>query len=148
MMRVEVGVLMLALLCPMGCAPPWHNGGPLEVVRHGVEGAQVIGDSLSVQGGINWLFAFTDYGVKVCKAEDNEGRTLQLRSYRIFWMKEYRWEAEFTAPSEGATTVSIDLQFFTRSGFQRIRKTLPISRSTNVDYRSQLKGWKSCDSEN
>jgi hypothetical protein len=142
-LTAAAGFSLLLLSCA-GCAPTWHSGDGLDIVRHQITGAQVIEDSLSVQGRISLLCAFTDYGVKVRKAQDNEGRTLEFRSFQIFWAKEYRWEAEFSLPGENATAVVIELEFATRNGKERVQETLPIDRTSRVDYRSMLSGWTPC----
>ncbi len=124
-----------------GCAPRWHSGHDGHVAIHKVESAQVLGDSLSVQGCLS-LLAYSDYGIKLVGCRDDTGRELRLRSTQIFWAKDERFELELDPPSSGAAQIEIDVMFRTRSGTQRIRKTLRLDRSGQTSYTTALRAFE------
>jgi hypothetical protein len=135
-------LFLVALVASLvaGCAPRWHGSRKIKL-RHFVERAVVYEDSLSVQGKVAPLVSVTDYGFRVNEVNDDTGKRLDFRSYNLFWMKELRFEAEFDAPSDSASNVSVDVEFLSRSGRQRIHKVLPIERDAKRDYRTQLRWW-------
>jgi len=125
-----------------GCAPSWHSGGNAGTLTHSVQRAAVYDDSLSIQGRINPVVSLTDYGLKVNRVQDDTNKDLSFRSLQIFWAKELRFEAEFDPPSIAAKQVSVDIEFLSRSGRQRVRSSLAIQRNTRADYRTQLGRWR------
>ncbi len=132
----------LCLLVPLlGCAPAWHTGEERFKVWHTIRRAVVYNDSLSIQGVINPILAFTDYGVKVNEVTDDTGTRLPFRSYQTFWAKELCFELECAAPGPAARTVDIDVAFLTRSGKQVVRKELPVVRGVEPSYATQLRAW-------
>ncbi|MBK9126278.1 MAG: hypothetical protein IPM13_00540 [Phycisphaerales bacterium] len=99
-------------------------------------------DTLSIQGRVNPVVSLTDYGLKVHRLQDDTGTALNFRSFQLFWAKELRFEAEFDPPSLAAKQVSIDIEFVSRSGRQRLRSLLNIERDVPTDYGTQLDGWR------
>ncbi len=142
-MRRRLGpcVVTGVLACASGCGPQWHSGYEMRPMLHYVDEAAVFADEpgcLSVTGSVrtDWVhMAVTDYGVKVDRAEDDTGRKLALQSFQIFWMKDQCFEAVFSAPDPRAKSVSVAFAFTTRSGVQRVTKTLPIERNRTPHYR-------------
>ena len=142
-------ILVAIVLSACGCTTPqWHTGDEAHPLLHEVEYASVFTDqpdTISVTGEIipSWMrFAVTDYGIKVNRAEDDTGRTLALRSFQIFWMKVECFEAVFTAPAPAAKSLNIDFVFTSRSGVQRIVKTLPIRRDVKPSYITMPQRWE------
>ena len=139
MTRIIPVVAMASLL--IGCGPAWHRDSTVRLT-HSIPRAVVYGDSLSLQGVIWPVVSVTDYGVRINEVRDDTGKQLALRSYQLFWMKELRFEAEFDAPTAAATSVNVDMEFLSRSGRQRVKAVLPLSRDTERDYRSQRNRWR------
>ncbi len=138
--RITISSICFCLLFMVGCfTPRWHEGGPSPNL-HTLQRAAVIQDALSIQGRLP-LYGYSDYGVRLNRAVDDQGQELQLKSAAIFWVKEERFELELDPPHPQATQVTIDVSFKTRAGVQRIEKSLPIDRSGRDDYRSELSGW-------
>lgn len=131
---------ILAMSLLVGCAPGWHDGSV--ELRHVICQAAVYGESLSLQGGMAPLVSVTDYGFRVNDVHDDTGKQLALKSFQIFWMKGLFYEAEFDAPAPTAKTVNVDVVFRSRSGNQRIEKTLPIERGLNPNWHTQLRRWQ------
>jgi len=123
----------------------WHGDDVSFRIHHTIDRAAVYADNLSLQGRLNAVRAFTDYGVKVNSAVDDTGKQLDFRSYQLFWMKAMLFELEFEAPSPTAQTVSVDVEFRTRSGKQRVRTTLALDRTGHTGYRTQLGRWQRQD---
>lgn len=139
-------MLAAALTTLNGCSlfnPSWHSGAG-KPLKHYIYHATVLGDSLSVNGEMNGLTAFTDYGIKVYRALDDQDTNLTLKSFQIFWMKALCFEIEFSAPHPDATSVQLDLVFTSRSGLQRIRRTIPIGRDRGEQprYLTRLHRWE------
>jgi hypothetical protein len=124
-----------------GCAPSWHAGSNV-TLSHSLQRAVVYDDSLSLQGRVNPLVSFTDYGLKVHRLQDDTGRSLNFRSFQVFWAKELRFEAEFDSPSPAAKQLSVDIEFVSRSGRQRLQSLLDIERNVPTDYRTHLGSWR------
>lgn len=137
------GLLGAGLLLTLGgCAPGWHRDSHV-LVQHSIQRAVANEQLLSVRGVITPLVAFTDYGVKLSRASDDTGRSLDFRSYQIFWAKELRFELECSAPALEARSVDLDLVFLTRSGPQEVHARLPIERDVESDYTTQSRRWQS-----
>ncbi|MCA9256758.1 MAG: hypothetical protein KDA33_14015 [Phycisphaerales bacterium] len=111
------------------------------MARHRIERAQVLDDTLSIQGSLP-LYAYTDYGVKLVSCQDDTGKELRLQSAQIFWMKGEFFALELDPPAPDATEVSLDLLFTTRSGLQRSVQTLRIDRSGERGFGSQRQRWR------
>lgn len=144
MVKVERRLLYLlgAVSCMVaGCAPSWHAGSNV-TLSHSLQRAVVYDDSLSLQGRVNPVVSFTDYGLKVHRLQDDTGRSLNFRSFQVFWAKELRFEAEFDPPSSAAKQVSVDIEFVSRSGRQRLQSLLDVERNVPTDYRTQLGSWR------
>ena len=142
----HIMVLAAALTTINGCSlfsPSWDSGRG-RPLRHRILHAAVLGDSLSVNGTMNSITAFTDYGIKVYRAVDDQQTNLTLKSFQIFWMKSMCFEIEFSAPHPDATSVQLDLAFTSRSGLQRITKTVTIERDwgEHPGYLTQLRRWE------
>lgn len=139
--RIRVTIFTCAsFLCMVGCfSPQWHEGGPYPDL-HTIQRAAVIQGALSIQGQLP-LYGYSDYGVRLNRAVDDQGQELGLKSASISWIKEERFELELDPPHPQATQVTIDVSFSTRAGLQRIEKSLPIDRTGRADYRTWLSGW-------
>jgi len=131
----------LSLVAVVGCGPSWHRGDNVKLTN-AVQRAAVYGDDLSLQGIITPVVSVTDYGFRVNDVRDDMGNQLGFRSFQLFWMKELRFEAAFNAPTAAANSVTIDVEFLSRSGKQRVQTILPISRDVEPDYTTQLRRWR------
>jgi hypothetical protein len=141
-MKLRIFACCLLACTVAGCSlfdPTWHSGQGRRI-RHFPTQAVVYGNSLTISGEMSWLYAHTDYGVKVYKAVDDRGTPLQLRSFQIFWMKVPCFEIEFSPPHPEAANVEYDIAFTSRSGVQRLTGTLPIERNIH-NYLMQLHRW-------
>jgi len=125
-----------------GCGPSWHSGKEDFTLTHGIDKAEVHGDSLIVMGWISPLVAVTDYGLKVFEARDDTGRELPFKSFQMTYAKGMWFTIELDAPDPKAKSISLDIAFTSRSGPQRIRKDLPITRNTVRDWRARLHSWE------
>jgi hypothetical protein len=137
--RLAALILGCALAAAAGCAPAWHSGD--RELRHCVDRAAAYADSdaLWIQGSLNLATAVTDYGVRLVRATDNQCTTLTLKSARIFWQKEMRFELELTPAAPTAKEVLVVLEFTSRSGTHRLSERLNIERNAKPDYRHE--GW-------
>lgn len=133
--------LFATVFAACGCAPKWHSGHDGTIAFHRIEQAQVIGDSLSIQGWLT-LRSYTNYGVKLVSCRDDTGRELRLRSCQIYWAKEERFEIELDPPSSDATQIEVDIMFLTYSGTQRLKKSLKIDRSGQTSYTTALRAFE------
>lgn len=140
-MRSPTLLAVLLLIIPVfGCSPQWHANETI-ALHHSIDRAAVYGRSVSVQGRITPVVAVTDYGFKSNEARDDLGNSLKFRSFQLFWMKELRFEVELELPDSSAKEVSLDFEFRSRAGVQRLRSTLPLERNVSPDYRTQLRRW-------
>lgn len=139
MTKLLPAALVIGLLA--GCGPSWHSDARIKL-SHTVQRAATYGDRLSLQGTITPLVSVTDYGFRVNEVRDDTGKTLDFKSFQLFWMKELRFEAEFEAPAASATSIDVDVEFLSRSGKDRVQSVLPISRDVKRDYRTQLGRWR------
>lgn len=116
-----------AVVAECGCAPTW-NGGP---TYHVINEAVIEGDHMVLSGLVSPIKAHTDYGVKVYECHDDAGRSLSFTGMELFWEKTLGIVLEFDRPSEGAKSVTFDIEFTGRGepGFQRIVQTLPLRSS-------------------
>jgi len=73
---------------------------------------------------------------------DDTARKLDFKSFQLFWMKDLCFEVEFEAPADTASSVEVDMDFLSRSGKERVKATIPITRNAVGDYRSQLDRWR------
>ncbi|OWY66900.1 hypothetical protein B7486_34175 [cyanobacterium TDX16] len=90
--------------------------------------AEVFDDYLSVQGQWNRPWKVSEYGVRVIKAEDDKGRSLEFKSFQFAYMKLSIFELEFTRPEDDAQSVSVDVVFVSNRETQRITQSMPLKR--------------------
>lgn len=121
--RISASLVALASLS--GCMlPPTFHRLPGQKLVHGILGARVYRDFLSIQGGWNQEWAVYNYGVKVVQAHDDKGNDLEFKSFMFVWQKDMDFELTFTKPHEEAESISIDVLFYCQGETQRITKTL------------------------
>jgi len=130
-----------AVTCVSGCAPGAQRTAGV-ALSYSIRRAAVDGDSLSVQGTISPQASFTDFGVRVREVRDDTARKLDFKCFQLFWMKDLCFEVEFEAPADTASSVEVDMDFLSRSGKERVKATIPITRNAVGDYRSQLDRWR------
>lgn len=138
--RMATVPICACLLVLAGCfSPQWHEDGSSPNL-HTIERAAVTQGALSIKGQLP-LYGYSNYGVRLNRAVDDQGQELHLKSAAIWWAKEERFELELDPPHPQATQVTIDVLFKTRAGLQRIEESIPIDRSGTASYRTALSGW-------
>lgn len=96
--------------------------------------AEVFDDYLSVQGQWNRPWKVSEYGVRVIKAKDDKGRTLEFKSFQFAYMKLSIFELEFTRPEDDAQSVIVDVVFVSNRETQRITQSMPLKRPGSNSY--------------
>ena len=132
--RISTSLVALASLS--GCMLPltFHRL-PGQKLVHGIIGARVYRDCLSIQGGWNQEWAVYNYGVKVLHAQDDKGNDLQFKSFMFVYQKDMDFELTFTKPHEEAQSISIDVLFVCQGETQRITKTLLLDENVVGGHR-------------
>lgn len=135
--RASLGVVLFLLLPVVsGCGSDaaWHRSHPL---YHWITDAEVNDDSLIVTGAFSPMVSVCNYGVRVCRAQDDAGNDLSFRGFQLTSAKGSWFSFEFEKPDDSVESVAVDI-VFDNKGEQRITKTLPINRPSELSFPSNL----------